>query len=61
MDNSPVIPEDMRENVLHAIHFGHAGRDLMLRESADIWWPRIHRELLKKNKTARTANLQVRT
>ena len=38
----------MRENVLRAIHFGHAGRGSMLRESADIWWPRIHREIVEK-------------
>ena len=48
MDNRLVIPKDMRENVLRAIHFGHAGSDSMLRESADIWWPRIHREILEK-------------
>ena len=48
MDNRLVIPKDMRENVLRAKHFGHAGRDSMLRESADIWWPRIHREIVEK-------------
>ena len=37
MDNRLVNPKDMRENVLQAIHFGHAGRDAMLREASDIW------------------------
>ena len=48
MDNRLVIPRDMRENVLRAIHFGHAGRDSMLREAADIWWPRNHRQIVEK-------------
>ena len=51
MDNRLVIPKDMRENVLRAIHFGHAGRDAMLREASDIWWPRVHREIVEKAKT----------
>ena len=48
MDHRLVIPKDMRENMLRAIHFGHAGRDAMLREASDVWWPRIHREIVKK-------------
>ena len=48
MDQRLVIPKDMRENVLRAIHFGHAGRDAMLREASDVWWPRIHREIVEK-------------
>ena len=48
MDQRLVLPEDMRENVLRAIHFGHAGRDAMLREASDVWWPRIHREIVEK-------------
>ena len=41
-----LIPKDMRENVLRAIHFGRPGRDAMLRD--DVWWPRIHREIVEK-------------
>ena len=48
MDQRLVIPKDMRGNVLRAIHFGHAGRDAMLREASDVWWPRIHRKSVKK-------------
>ena len=36
MDQRLVIPKDMRENLLRATHFGHAGRDAMLREAADV-------------------------
>ena len=50
MDNRLVIPKNMRENVLRAIHFGHAGRDAMLKEAADVWWPRVHREVVEKAK-----------
>ena len=37
MDQSLVIPKDMRKNLLHAIHFGHAEGDAMLREASDVW------------------------
>ena len=47
-DERLVIPKNMRENMLNAIHFGHAGRDAMLREAADVWWPRINREIIEK-------------
>ena len=50
MDNRLVIPKNMRENALRAIHFGHAGRDAMLREAVDVWWPRVHREIVEKAK-----------
>ena len=48
MDQRLVIPKDMRENLLRDIHFGHAGRDAILKEAADVWWPRIHREIVEK-------------
>ena len=48
MDHRLVIPKDMRENMLRAIHFGHARRDAMLREASDVWWPRIHRDIVEK-------------
>ena len=48
LDERLVIPEGLRENMLTAIHFGHAGRNAMLRETADMWWPRIHREIVEK-------------
>ena len=50
MDERLVIPRDMRDNMLSAIHFGHAGRDAMLREASEVWWPRIHREIIEKAK-----------
>ena len=34
--------------MLNAIHIGHTGRDAMLREAADVWWPRINREIIEK-------------
>ena len=49
-DNRLVIPKDMLENFLRAIHFGHVGRDAMLREARDIWWPRVHRDIVENAK-----------
>ena len=57
MDNCLVIPKDMRENILRAIHYYHAGRDSMLREASDIWWPRIHREIVEKARNCRECQL----
>ena len=37
LDERLVIPKDMRDNMLTAIHFGHAGRDAVLREAAEVW------------------------
>ena len=48
MDHRSVALKDMREIMLRAIHFGHAGRDAVLREASDVWWPRIHRESIDK-------------
>ena len=48
MHHRLVILKDMRENMLWAIHFSHAGRDAMLRKASDVWWPRIHREIVEK-------------
>ena len=57
MDNRLVIPKEMRENILRAIHYGHAGRDSMLREASDIWWPRIHREIVEKAQNCQECQL----
>ena len=57
MDNRLVIPKDMRENMLRAIHSGHAGRDAMLREASDVWWPRIHREIVEKTRNCNECRL----
>ena len=48
MDNRLVIPKDMRDKNMRAIHYGHDGRDSMLREASDIWSPKIHREIVGK-------------
>ena len=42
------IPKDMMKRMMTAIHFGHAGRDAMLREAADVLWPKSHREIIEK-------------
>ena len=57
MDYRLVIPKDTRENMLRAIHFGHAGRDAMLREASDVWWPRIHCEIVEKARNCNECRL----
>ena len=48
MNERLVIPKNMQENMMNAIHFGHPGREAMLRDAADVWWPKIHREIIEK-------------
>ena len=35
---------------MSALHYGHPGRDTMLRGIADIWWPECHREVINTAK-----------
>ena len=35
---------------MSALHYGHPGRDTMLRGIADIWWPKCHREVINTAK-----------
>ena len=60
MDNRLVIPKDMRDNIVCAIHYGHAGRDAMLREASDIWCPKVHREIVEKAQNCKIVKEQVR-
>ena len=38
MDNKLVIPQDMRKEMKNSIHYGHPGRDAMLKAVEDVWW-----------------------
>ena len=31
---------------MSSLYYGHLGRAVMLRNVANIWWPKIHRELV---------------
>ena len=44
-DERLVILKSLRENLVNAIPFGHAGRIATLREAVDVRWPRIHKEI----------------
>ena len=46
MDNRLVIPQSMRSMIMCSLPYGHPGRDSMLAMVEDIWWPRIHREII---------------
>ena len=46
MDNRLVIPQSLRPMIMCSLQYGHPGRDLMLSMSSNIWWPRIHREVV---------------
>ena len=46
MDNRLVIPQSMRSMIMCSLPYCHPGRDSMLAMVEDIWWPRIHREII---------------
>ena len=50
MDHRLVIPQNLRASIMSALHYGHPGRDTMLRGIADIWWPKCHREVVNTAK-----------
>ena len=45
LDDRLVIPKILQSSIKNSLHRGHPGRDQMLRQITDIWWPRIHRDI----------------
>ena len=45
LDDRLVIPKILQSPIKNSLHWGHPGRDQMLRQITDIWWPRIHRDI----------------
>ena len=46
LDERLVIPKALRPVILRSLHYGHPGRDSMLVTVANVWWPRLHREVV---------------
>ena len=46
VDEKLVIPEELRKPIFRSLHWGHPGSDAMLQAVAEIWWPRIHRDVV---------------
>ena len=46
MDERLGIPANLRASIMSSMHYGHPGRDTMLRYISDIWWTKIHREVI---------------
>ena len=46
MDNRLIIPQAMGPKIMCSLHYGHPGRDAMLAMIEDIWWTRIHGEVI---------------
>ena len=45
MDDRLIIPKHLQTPIKNSLHWGQPGRDQMLRQIIDIWWPRIHRDI----------------
>ena len=46
MDERLVIPKMLPPILKRSLHYGHPGRDSMLATVSNIWWPRLHREIV---------------
>ena len=57
MDERLVIPASLRASIMSSVHYGHPGRDTMLRYISDIWWPKIHREVINTAKCCEQCSL----
>ena len=45
IDDRLIIPKILQAPIKNSLHWGHSGRDIMLQQISDIWWPRIHRDI----------------
>ena len=46
MDERLVIPKTLRQILMRSLHYGHPGRDSMLATVSNVWWPRLHRDVV---------------
>ena len=53
MDERLVIPKNLRTIIIHSLHYGHPGRDSMMATVSNVWWPRLHREVVSLARTCK--------
>ena len=46
LDERLIIPKVLRPIIMRSLHYGHPGRDSMLATVSNVWWPRLHREVV---------------
>ena len=46
MDERLVSPKLLRPIIMRSLHYGYPGRDSMLATVSNVWWPRLHREVV---------------
>ena len=51
VDNRIAIPEGFRKPILNHLHRGHPGQEKMIDAAMYIWWPKMHREIIKKSES----------
>ena len=59
IDDRLIIPKILQAPIKNSSHWGHPGRDILLQQISDIWWPRIHRDITLLAKVAQIAKKQV--
>ena len=47
MDERLVVLKVLRLVILRSLHYGHPRRDNMLSTVSNVWWPRLHREVVE--------------
>ena len=46
MDQRLVIPKLLRLIIMRSLYYGHPGRDNTLATVSNVWWLRLHREVV---------------
>ena len=53
MDERLVIPKNLRTVITRSLHYGHPGKDSMMATVSNVWWPRLHREVVSLARTCK--------
>ena len=54
VDNRLAVPEKLRQAVLRRLHQGHHGQEAMLEVSNYLWWPHMHKDIVKMAEECRS-------
>ena len=51
MDERLVVSKVLRQIILRSLHYGHPGRDSMLSTVSNVWWSRLHPNVVRIART----------
>ena len=54
VDNRLAVPDKLRQAVLRRLHQGHTAQERMLEVSNYLWWPHMHKDIVKMAEECRS-------